>query len=130
MFVHIEKALRLYLDYHVITCTYVLYLLFTIKPKQIVFLNTTTTILTFSSERNRPIIRKERATHISSERIRFAYMNKNEDGDSYIAVNILMNQGSNGPVNAHLRSGTFTNKTCLTTYYGNMHVYYTCIAPG
>ena len=73
MFVHIKKALRLYLDYHVITCTQVLYSLFTIKPQKIVSLNTTTTILTISSERNRPFIRKERATHISSERIRFGY---------------------------------------------------------
>ena len=73
MFVHIKKELRLYLDYHIITCAYVLYLLFTIKPQKIVSLYTTTTILAFSSERNRPFIRKERATHISSERIRFGY---------------------------------------------------------
>ena len=74
MFVHIKKALRLYLDYHGITYAYVLYLLFMVKPQKIVSLYTTTTILAFSSERNRPFIRKERATHISSERIRFGYL--------------------------------------------------------
>ena len=74
MVVHIKKALRLYLDYNVITCTHVLHLLFTIKPQKIVSLNTTTTILTISSETNRPFIRKEPATHISSERIRFGYL--------------------------------------------------------
>ena len=74
MVVHIKKALRLYLDYNVITCTHVLHLLFTIKPQKIVSLNTTTTILTISSERNRPFIRKEPATHISSESIRFGYL--------------------------------------------------------
>ena len=47
MVVHIKKALRLYLDYNVITCTHVLHLLFTKKPQKIVSLNTTTTISDF-----------------------------------------------------------------------------------
>ena len=53
---------------------YVDYLSEDITQRLIMFLASKSLHLPISSERNRPFLRKERETHISSERIRFGYL--------------------------------------------------------
>ena len=53
---------------------YVDYLSEDITQRLIMFLASKSLRLPISSERNRPFLRKERETHISSERIRFGYL--------------------------------------------------------
>ena len=53
---------------------YVDYLSENITQRLSMFLASKSPRLPISSERNRPFLRKERETHISSERIRFGYL--------------------------------------------------------